>query len=148
MIKRKRIFAGMLLIALFIQSTICIAATKSTNISVTSSGASIQNLNGSYSQLSAVVNKSTLHARVTNTTNTSRYVTVTVARYYDGKPDGTKKNSNGVVPGNGEKKTESISKGSGSNGRYQYYFTSIEYNSVSSNTGIADGLTIIATQNK
>lgn len=32
MIKIKRIFAGMLLIALFIQSTICIAATKSTNI--------------------------------------------------------------------------------------------------------------------
>ncbi|MDD6293502.1 MAG: hypothetical protein PUA71_06705 [Eubacteriales bacterium] len=110
MIKRKRIFAGMLLIALFIQSTICIAATKSTNISVTSSGASIQNLNGSYSQLSAVVNKSTLHARVTNTTNTSRYVTVTVARYYDGKPDRTKKNSNGVVPGNGEKRQKVLAK--------------------------------------
>ncbi len=145
MIKRKRIFAITLLIALFIQSTICIAATKSTEMVVSVSGASTRVLAGSYSKLVAYVDKASIFGKVTNNTNNSRYITVSTTRYKNGVADGTRSNKAEIVPGG-----DTISSGSVariSTTTYSYYVTCTVYNSVSSSTGAVDSLTIKITQN-
>lgn len=145
MIKRKRIFAITLLIALFIQSTICIAATDTRDTVVAVKGTLNQTMSGTYSKLNIRVENASVYGIVTNNTNNSRYITVSTTRYKNGVADGTRSNNAGIVPGG-----DTISSGGVvriSTTAYSYYVTCTVYNSVSSSTGAVDGLTFKITQN-
>lgn len=145
MIKRKRIFAGMLLIALFIQSTICIAATKTSDVLVAVSGTTSVNLSGSYSSLSARVDKASVYGIAKNNTNNSRYITITTTRYKKGVADGARSNNNGNIAGGKDISSGGVVRISDT--IYSYYVTCTVYNSTSSSTGVADALTYRIKQN-